>query len=171
MLIPLIPFGRCDLTRSGPSIGIMRVMGVTKFERFFRLAASIDVDKDDLKRYQEFVDQKLYDLLLMGQAAAKANNRDVLEPWDLPITKGLQESIHEFRRIDADVELAPILEHLAARPPLDVALSEETQARLVPIVGGVSVALAQAFTILDQGVKNPRTEHWDRATHIFDLLL
>jgi hypothetical protein len=136
MLIPLIPFGRCDLTRSGRSIGIMPVMGVTKFERFFRLAASIDVDKDDLKRYQEFVDQKLYDLLLMGQAAAKANNRDVLEPWDLPITKGLQESIHEFRRIDADVELAPILEHLAARPPLDVALSEETAGTTRPNRGG-----------------------------------
>ena len=149
----------------------MPVMGVTKFERFFRLAASIDVDKDDLKRYQEFVDQKLYDLLLMGQAAAKANNRDVLEPWDLPITKGLQDRIHEFRKIDADVELAPILEDLAARPPLDVALSEGTQARLVPIVGGVSLALARTFTILDPGVKNPRTEHWDRATHIFDLLL
>lgn len=149
----------------------MPVMGVTKFERFFRLAASIDVDKDDLKRYQEFVYQKLYDLLLMGQAAAKANNRDVLEPWDLPITKGLQECIHEFRRIDADVELAPILENVAARPPLDVTLSEDTQGRLVPIVGGVSVALARAFTILDPGVKNPRTVHWDRAASIFDLLL
>ncbi len=87
------------------------MMGVTKFERFFRLAASIDVDKDDLKRYQEFVYQKLYDLLLMGQATAKANNRDVLEPWDLPITKGLQERIHEFRSIDVEVELATILEN------------------------------------------------------------
>jgi hypothetical protein len=55
MLIPLIPFGRCDLTRWGRSIGIMPVIGVTKFERFFRLTASIDVDKDDLKRYQDFV--------------------------------------------------------------------------------------------------------------------
>jgi hypothetical protein len=149
----------------------MPVIGVTKFERFFRLAASIDVDKDDLKRYQEFVYQKLYDLLLMGQATAKANNRDVLEPWDVPITKGLQECIHEFRRIDADVELAPILEGLAAQPPLDVALSEETRARLVPIVGGVSVALARTFTILDPDVRSPRTEHWHRATHVFDLLL
>ncbi len=28
----------------------MPVMGVTKFERFFREAAGLDVDKDDLKR-------------------------------------------------------------------------------------------------------------------------
>src|SRR5690242_8366250 len=123
----------------------MPVTGVAKFERFFRVAASLDVDKNDLKRYQDFVYQKLYDLLLLGQASAKANHRDVLEPWDLPITKGLQERIHEFRDIDAEIELAPILDNLAARPPLDVALSEDAQARLVPVVGGVSLALARTF--------------------------
>jgi len=149
----------------------MPVMGVAKFERFFRLAASVEVDKDDLKRYQDFVYQKLYDLLLMGQATAKANHRDVLEPWDLPITKGLQERIHEFRDIDEEIELAPILEYLAARPPLDVVLSEGAEARLVPVVGGVSVALALTFKILDPGVKNPMTEHWEQASRTFDLLL
>ena len=149
----------------------MPVIGVTKFERFFRVAAGIDVDKDDLRRYQDFVYQKLYDLLLMGQATAKANQRDVLEPWDLPITKGLQERIHEFRHLDAEVELTPILDNLAARPPLEVVLSEEAEARLVPIVGGVSLALARTFKILDPDVKNPGAEHWDRVTHIFELLL
>jgi uncharacterized protein DUF1931 len=149
----------------------MPVTGVAKFERFFRVAASLDVDKNDLKRYQDFVYQKLYDLLLLGQASAKANHRDVLEPWDLPITKGLQERIHEFRDIDAEIELAPILDNLAARPPLDVALSEDAQARLVPVVGGVSLALARTFKILDPSVKDPTSEHWDRATRIFDLLL
>ena len=149
---------------------MLDVKGISKLERLFRLAAQLDVDKTDLQRCVDSVNQKLYDLLLMGQATAKANNRDVLEPWDVPITKGLQECIHEFRRIDADVELAPILEGLAAQPPLDVALSEETRARLVPIVGGVSVALARTFTILDPDVRSPRTEHWHRATHVFDLL-
>jgi len=63
----------------------MPVMGVAKFERFFRLAAGLDVDKSDLKRYNEFVNHKLYDLILM----ARANARDVIEPYDLPITKGV----------------------------------------------------------------------------------
>ena len=76
----------------------MTVIGVSRFERFFRAAASLDVDKNDLKRYSDFVDGKLYDLLLVAQAAAKANDRDIVELWDLPITKGLQESIHRFRR-------------------------------------------------------------------------
>ena len=149
----------------------MPVMGVARFERFFRAAAGLDVDKDDLKRFDDFVGQQVYDLLLVGQAAAKANRRDVVQPSDLPITKGLQESIHEFERIDQEVELQPILDQLAARPQLDLSLSEEVEARLPAIVGGLAVALARTLKIIDPDVKNPQSRHWERAFRIFDLLL
>ena len=96
----------------------MAVTAIARFERFFRSAAGLDVDKSDLRRYSDFVNDKLYDLLLRAQAAAKANGRDVIEPHDLPITKGLQERIHEFRTLDEEIELQPNLDHLAARPPL-----------------------------------------------------
>jgi hypothetical protein len=72
------------------------VMNISKFERFFRMGAGLDVDKQDLKRYSEFVHHKLYDLLLRGNSTAGANGRDVIEFFDLPITKGLQECIHVF---------------------------------------------------------------------------
>jgi Domain of unknown function (DUF1931) len=149
----------------------MPVMGVARFERFFRAAAGLDVDKDDLKRFDDFVGQQVYDLLLIAQAAAKANRRDVVQPSDLPITKGLQESIHDFERIDQEVELQPILDQLAARPQLDLSLSEEVEARLPAIVGGLAVALARTLKIVDPDVKNPRSRHWERAFRIFDLLL
>jgi hypothetical protein len=149
----------------------MPVMGVTRFERFFRAAASLDVDKADLKRYSDFVDQKIYDLLIMAQATAKANARDVVEPYDLPITKGLQESVHEFENLDEDVELEPILEQLAARPPLDLALSEATESRLPTIVGGMSVALARTFKVADPDARNPGAAQWEQAFRIFHLLL
>jgi hypothetical protein len=149
----------------------MPVMGVARFERFFRAAAGLDVDKDDLKRYNDFIDRKLYDLLLMAQATAKANRRDIIETFDLPITKGLQESIHKFRALNEAVELAPILEQLATYPPLDATPSEEAEARLPEIVGGLSLALARTFKIIDPDRKNPQTAQWDRAQQIFDLLL
>jgi membrane-associated phospholipid phosphatase len=149
----------------------MPVMAVSRFERFFRVAAELDVDKSDLKRYNDFISEKLYDLLLIAEATAKANGRDVLAPWDLPISKGLQESIHRFRDIDQEVELAPILQQLATYPPMDRAPSEETEARFPEIVGGLSLALAHTFKIIDPGVKNPQTKHWERAIAIFDLLL
>jgi Domain of unknown function (DUF1931) len=147
------------------------VMGFVKFERFFRAAGSIDVDRDDIKHYLDFVNDAIYDLLLIGQATAKANARDIIEPWDLPITKGLQESIHAFENIDEEIELRPILDQLAARPPLDAALSEDTQARLPLIFGGISVALARTFRLVDAELKAAHNREWERAFSIFRLLI
>jgi hypothetical protein len=147
-------------------------MGVTKFERFFRTVADLDVDRNDLKRYNEFVGRKLYDLVVVGEAKATANGRDIVQPHDLPITKGLQQCIHEFeRRVDPEIELKPILEQLATLPPLDLSLSGETEARIPSVAGGLSVALAHAFTIIDGAIRNPSSEDWERALRVFDLLL
>jgi uncharacterized protein DUF1931 len=146
-------------------------MAVARFERFFRRAAGLDVDKQDLKRYSDFVNHKVYDLLVRGEATAKANGRDLIEPIDLPITKGLQESIHLFKELDESIELRPILDHLTARPPLALSYSEETEAKLPDLVGGLSVALARTFKIIDPDLKNPQTVHWQRSFEIFELLL
>lgn len=96
-----------------------RVMAVARFERLFRRAAGIDVDKMDLRRYSDFVNHKLYDLLIVGEEAARLNAQDAIEPFHLPITNGLQKCIEEFRKFDEEVELDPILDQLAALPPLD----------------------------------------------------
>lgn len=149
----------------------MPVMSVAKFERFFRIAAGLDIDKADLKRYNDFVNQKLYDLLIRGEAAAQANGRDIIQPSDLPITKGLQECIYHFKKIDEEIELKPILEQLSVLPPLDRACSTETEERLPEIVGGLSVGLARSFTIIDPGLRNPQTKQWERAFQLFNLLL
>ncbi|NDU72401.1 DUF1931 family protein [Actinomadura sp. DSM 109109] len=149
----------------------MAVIGISRFERFFRVAAGVDVDKNDLRRYQEFLDARLYDLLLIGQATAKAGGRDVIEPFDLPITKGLQESIHRFRRLDEQIEVEPVLELLARRPPLDLAVRDVTDEKLPEIAGGLSYALAQAFRIVFPDRRNPQTEQWERVQRIFELLL
>ena len=81
----------------------MGVMGIPRFERFFRSVAELDVDKDDLKRFNGFVFDQIYDMLIRAEANAKANLRDTIEPWDLPITKGVQERIHEFEKLDDEM--------------------------------------------------------------------
>lgn len=149
----------------------MRPSAVARFQRLFRAAAGVNVDKNDLKRYDDFIDRKIYDLLLIGQAHARANARDVIQPSDLPVTKGLQESIHAFRRLDEEIELRPILEELAKRPPLDLAVAEETEQALPSIAGGLTFALARAFTIVQPGRRNPQTDQWVMVTNLFDLLL
>lgn len=149
----------------------MSLMGVSKFERFFRAVAGVDVDKDDLKRYNEFVQHKIYDFLLRGQAVAKANIRDIIEPWDLPITKGLQVSINEFKKMNEEIELLPILERLAGFPQLEIGYSQEIRDRLPMIAGGLSVALARTFTIIDPAAKKPHATDWEQSFRLFDLLL
>ena len=149
----------------------MPVMGFTKFERFFREAAEVSVDRSDVRRYLDFVNDAIYDMLLIAQATAKANARDVILPWDLPITKGLQESMHQFEKLEEEIELQPILESLTARPPLDVTLDEETEARLPLIFGGISVALAKTFKLIDAELKAVHTEEWERTFSLFRLLV
>jgi hypothetical protein len=66
----------------GRVTAMMIATGIAKFEHFFRVASGLDIDKADLKRYADFVNRKVDDLLLRGQAAAKANGRDIVEPWE-----------------------------------------------------------------------------------------
>jgi hypothetical protein len=156
------------LAQEGP---VAEVMAIPKFEYFFKEAGGVDVDKSDLRRYHEFINHKMYDLLVRAQGPAKANGRDIIEPYDLPITRGLHECILAFRKIDAQIELQPILDQLTARPPLDLDYSAETEAQFPEIVGGLSVALARNFKILDPKVKNPASDEWQRSFRTFDLLL
>jgi hypothetical protein len=147
------------------------LMGISKFERFFRSAAGLHVDKNDLKRYSDFVNEAIYRFLLIAQATSRANDRGIIEPCDLPVTKGLQESIHQFQSMDEEFELRPILDHLAARPQLDLLYSEELEAGLPEFAGGLSLALARGFKILDPKLVHPSSEHWERAFELFSLLM
>ncbi len=147
------------------------IIGVAQFEKLFRKAASLDVDKNDLKRMSDFIVRKLADMLIVAKAAAKQNDRDVIFLYDLPITKGLQETIQEFKKLEEEIELKPILNELAKLPDYDVVLSVDVEERLPEIVGALIIALARTMKVIDPGLKNPQTEHWNRAEEIFNMLL
>jgi hypothetical protein len=149
----------------------LAVLGFVKFERLFRAAGGVDVDRDDIRRYLDFVNDALYDLLIIGRNTARASARDVIQPQDLPVTRGLQESTHAFEKLDEQIELGPILDELVARPPLDVTLSDETADRLPLLFGGISVALARTFRLIDAKLKAVHSEEWERAFAVFRLLL
>ncbi|MHA6795478.1 DUF1931 family protein [Pseudonocardia bannensis] len=147
----------------------MAVSGTAQFERFFRSVAGIDVDKEDLRRFHEFIDEKVDDMALAGSITAKWNGRDVVQPPDLPITKGVQERIREFDRLEEAEEILPLLRQMSRRPP-DVTFADETEERLVHLYGGLSVGLARTFRVIDPEMGNPSTEDWDRAFQLFRLL-
>jgi uncharacterized protein DUF1931 len=145
--------------------------GVPEMKRFFRSAAGIDVDKDDLKRFRVFVDEKVDDIAIAGRNSARWNGRDVIDPQDLPITKGLQERMREFDQLDDAEEIRELLRRSLRRPPDDVTFGEEAEDVLAEVFGGISIALARSFRIIDPRLTNPSSEHWDRAFELFRLLL
>jgi hypothetical protein len=149
----------------------MVVTSVSLWERFFRAAAGLDIDKNDIKRLQDFIDARLRSLVVRAEAVAKANGRDLIEMWDLPITAGLQACMHDFDKLDAELDIAARLREITPLPPTDFDYSEEMRNGLVSVAGGICVALTRAMPVLDPGMKNPQTAHWERAERLFEVLL
>ena len=79
--------------------------------------------------------------------------------------------MHQFEKLEEEIGLRPILESLAARPPLDVTLDKETRGPVPLIFGGISVALAKTFKLIDAELKAVHTEGWERTFSLFRLLI
>lgn len=145
--------------------------GVPELRRFFRSAGGIDVDKADVRRFREFVDERVDDFAIAGRDTARWNGRDVIAPQDLPITKGLQEQIRAFGKFEDADQIRQLLRETVRRPPDDVTFEDETEDLLIEVIGGLGVALARSFRLIDEDLRNPATEHWDRAFQLFRLLV
>jgi hypothetical protein len=145
--------------------------GIPEVKRFFREAGDINVDKSDIARFRAFVDEKIDDIAVSARDTARWNNRDVIAPQDLPITKGLQERIREFGKLQTADDMRDWIGQTLRRPPDDVTFGEETEDFLTEVFGGLSVALARSFRIVDPDVSNPNTAHWERASALFGLLV
>lgn len=55
--------------------------------------------------------------------------------------------------------------------PSDITLSDEAEAWVPRIAGGISLGLARTFKIVEPKLVNPQTKHWESAFRLFDLLL
>jgi len=143
---------------------------VPVFERFFRSVAQLKVDRSDVKRFRDFVDEMVDGIAVAGRNSARANGRDVVAPMDLPITKGLQERMREFDKLDEAADIRAVLATAVRLPPADVTFSEETEALLPELFGGLGIAMARAFRTVDPDVVNPGTGQWDRVTDLFRQL-
>ena len=119
--------------------------GIPVFERFFRSVASIKIDKNDVRRFREFVDEQIDDIAIAGRNSAKWNGRDVIVAQDLPITKGVQERMREFDKLEEAEEIRELLRQVVRQPPGDVTFAEDTERLLPELFGGLSIALARSF--------------------------
>ncbi len=147
------------------------IVGAKRLELLLRRVAGLNVDKSDLKRLSDLIGQKLNDLLVIGVRNAGYNDRDIVMEPDLPLTKGLLETLRQFREYEEEIELAPILEHLATYPPLERELSEDVQQLLPDLVGALILVAARLVKVIDPDVVNPDPDLWNRVQQAMDLTL
>jgi hypothetical protein len=149
----------------------MAVVGFTKLEALFRKAASLDIHKEHAKEITDFIGKKVYDLLIASEFSANMNGRDVIWESDLPITKGLQEAIIEFRKLEEELPLENILEQLTHYPVLKYTLSPEVEAKLPEITGTMLVIMAKVIKHLDLENRTVNTKLIEKSKEILDLTL
>jgi len=149
------------------------LVGYPRLGALFRRAAGLDLTKQRAKEICEFIQGKLHDLLLVAERNARYNNRQVIWESDLPITKGLAESIRTYRELEMEggIELEPILEYLAAAPPLEFPLEVEAERCLPEIVGGLMLCMARILKVLNGGRRAFEPEHLQAAQEIMDMTL
>jgi len=149
----------------------MAVVGFTKLEALFRKAASIDIKKGHAKEITDIVEAKLVDLLIAGERNANMNGRDVIWEADLPITKGLQETIISLKKLEEEIELSDILEFLTTIPPLKYALASDLEARLPLITGALLVVMAKIMKEVDDNDRALDHDTIAKTKRIMDLTL
>ena len=147
------------------------IIGYERLKEFLRRSAGLDIDKSDIKQLTDIIGSKLNDLLVIGVRNASYNDRDIVMEPDLPLTKGFLEHMQDFRRYDEQLELKPILDHLATYPPLERALSLDVEAMLPDLAGTLAMLAGHAMKIIDPDVKNPDDAMWEKTLCLMDLLL
>jgi hypothetical protein len=147
----------------------MAVVGFHRLEELFRKGAGLDIKKGHVKDITDIVEQKLYDLLLMGQVTASYNGRDIIYKYDLPITKGLEETIDEFKKLEQEIKVEDIVEALTHYPAL-VEMEIELEKELPNITGGLLLALAKVMKAIEGG-RAVNHEMIEEAKRILDITL
>ena len=149
----------------------MAIVGFTKLEALFRKAASIDIKKGHAKEITDIAEAKLNDLLIGAEINANINGRDVIWESDLPITKGLQESIIALRKLEEEVALEDVLTFLRNTKPIKYALSEEVEAKLPELIGTILIVMAKIMKEIDDNDRALDHETIAKTKRILDLTL
>jgi hypothetical protein len=148
----------------------MAVVGYTRLKDIFRKGASLDIAKGHAKEIIDIVEQKVYDLLLAGERNAKYNDRDVIWVCDVPLTKGMEETIDQFKKLEEELDVKDVVEMLTKYPPT-ITLESALEDRLPEITGGIFLTLAKIMKDIDTKKRSVDHDLIRTAKDILDLTL
>jgi len=154
---------------------VTRIVGYTRLESLYRRFLGLDLDKSKAEMIIEVSSKKLEDLFRVGLERAYIRGSDVVEYYDLPITKGLQETIEWYRREreklnDPRLELGPIVDYLAGRI-MGLVIGETVRENLQDLTAAILLLIGLVIKLVDPGTRKPSKEAIERASRILDLTL
>ncbi len=149
----------------------MAILGFTKLEALFRKAASLDIEKGHAKDITDIIEKKLIDFLIAAERNANLNGRDIIWEADLPITKGMQETIIEFKKLEELIDVKDVLNYLSTVPPLKYPLAADLEAKLPELTGAILVVMARVMKEIDSQKRKINHELIEKAARIMDLTL
>ncbi|MRJ06588.1 MAG: hypothetical protein C6I01_03615 [Epsilonproteobacteria bacterium] len=147
-----------------------RVVGFKKLEAIFKKSADLDLDKSKADQILDIVEKKFQDMLQVGAERCHKNERYIITEFDLPITKGFQDSIRKFQTLKEEIELKGVLEFIEKIPPLRHPVSPKLEPKLPDYIGALILILAQVLKEVGAD-KRPSTADIQRAKRILDLTL
>jgi len=147
-----------------------RVVGFKKLEAVFRKAAGIDLDKSKADEIIDIIEKKFHDMLLVAVEKAGYNGRDVIMEPDMPVTKGFEESLREFKKLEEEIDIQDVLQFLEQVPPLKYPISAELEAKLPEYIGALMLIFARVLKELG-ATRKPSKEDIERTGRILDLTL
>jgi hypothetical protein len=148
----------------------MAVVGAHKIEALYKNAAGLRLSKEKVKEISDVIDQKLHDMLLIGEANAKYNGRDVIWYSDLPLTKAFRESMQKFVQLEEELALQDVLDHMKSLPPM-FALEVELENKLTEIVGTLVYILAKITKELSPNDSVVSADEMKAAERILNLMI
>ncbi len=149
----------------------MKVEGAYKIEQIFKKGANLQLAKNKVAEVEEKVEQKLYDLLVVANANAGFNNRDIIWYSDMPLTKAMKESMQRFAALEEALELQPILDRLAIHPPLGRDMEAELEKKLPEIVGTLIYSMANIAKEFSTDDKTVSEEELHKAFRVMDMTI
>ncbi len=147
-----------------------RVVGFKKIEAVFKKAASLELDKSKADRIVDIVEKKFHDLLLIAVEKAGYNGRDIIMSADMPLTKGFEGSIREFKKLEEEVDIKDVLLFLEQIPPLKYPISKELEELLPEYIGALMLIVARVLKQIG-AQRKPSVEDIEKASRILDLTL
>lgn len=152
-----------------------RVVGLSRLEALYKTFVGLDLDKTKAQMILDTASRKLADLFIVAQQRAYARGSDTVELIDLPITKGLEATINEYKRErerlnDPKLDLGPILDYLAESIP-GIVIGESVREELQDITAAILLLTGRVIKTIDPKARKPSKEDIERARQILDLTL